>query len=231
MRNLHSRLHRRLEGAARTEPNPTEHEIRFWLANNLCRCTGYDKIVLAVQTRPENARGLDMTTTEYERNVVLSTKEYDVVWTRPVRHDGADKVTGRALYGADFAAAGLLHGKILRSPHAHARILSIDTGRAEALPGVQAVVTAADFPATPTETPRPSTSGTRPRERECPLRGHAIAGVAATSPHVAEEALALIDVRYEVLPAVLTAPEGMKDDAPLLHDDLRPRSSASRPTG
>ena len=163
-----------------------------------------------------------MTTTEYERNVVLSTKEYDVVGTRPVRHDGADKVTGRALYGADFAAAGLLHGKILRSPHAHARILSIDTGRAEALPGVQAVVTAADFPATADgDTATKYLRDNVLANEKALYRGHAIAGVAATSPHVAEEALALIDVRYEVLPAVLTAPEGMKDDAPLLHDDLK----------
>ena len=163
-----------------------------------------------------------MTTTEYERNVVLSTKEYDVVGTRPVRHDGADKVTGRALYGADFAAAGLLHGKILRSPHAHARILSIDTSRAEALPGVQAVVTAADFPATPDgDTATKYLRDNVLANEKALYRGHAVAGVAATSPHVAEEALALIDVRYEVLPAVLTAPEGMRDDAPLLHDDLK----------
>ena len=163
-----------------------------------------------------------MTTTEYERNVVLSTKEYDVVGTRPLRHDGADKVTGRALYGADFAASGLLHGKILRSPHAHARILSIDTGRAEALPGVQAVVTAADFPDTPDgDTATKYLRDNVLANEKALYRGHAVAGVAATSPHVAEEALALIDVQYEVLPAVLTAPEGMRDDAPLLHDDLK----------
>ena len=163
-----------------------------------------------------------MTTTEYERNVVLSTKEYDVVGTRPVRHDGADKVTGRALYGADFAAAGLLHGKILRSPHAHAHIMSIDTSRAEALPGVQAVVTAADFPATPDgDTATKYLRDNVLANEKALYRGHAVAGVAATSPHVAEEALALIDVQYEVLPAVLTAPEGMAAGAPLLHDDLK----------
>ncbi len=163
-----------------------------------------------------------MTTTEYERNVVLSTKEYDVVGTRPVRHDGADKVTGRALYGADFAAAGLLHGKILRSPYAHAHIMSIDTSRAEALPGVHAVVTAADFPATPAGNSALKYLRDNVLANEKALyRGHAVAGVAATSPHVAEEALALIDVQYEVLPAVLTAPGGMAAGAPLLHDDLK----------
>ena len=72
-------------------------------------------------------------TKPYESNVVLATREFDVIGTRPIRHDGADKVTGRALYGADFYPAGLLRCKILRSPHAHARIKSIDTSRAEAL--------------------------------------------------------------------------------------------------
>ena len=85
------------------------------------------------------------TTVDYERNMVLATKTYDVVGTRPIRHDGADKVTGRALYGADYDTAGLLHGHVVRSPHAHANIRSIDTSKAEALEGVLAVVTNADF--------------------------------------------------------------------------------------
>ena len=169
-----------------------------------------------------------MTTTDYEPNVVLASKAYNVVGTRPVRPDGADKVTGRALYGADFDAAGLLHGKILRSPHAHARIKSIDTSRAEAAPGVLAVVTGRDLP---TAEDKVIDMGEGPANlkhlRDNVLatdkalyQGHAIAAVAASSPHDAEEALALIDVEYEVLPAVLTAPDGMRDDAPLLHDSL-----------
>ena len=91
-----------------------------------------------------------MTTTkerkDYEPNVVLATQKYDVVGTRPIRHDGADKVTGRAKYGADFQAVGQLHGKILRSPHAHARIKKIDTSKAKTLTGVKAVVTGKDLP-------------------------------------------------------------------------------------
>ena len=71
---------------------------------------------------------------------------YRVIGTRPIRHDGTDKVTGRAGYGADFSAAGMLYGRVLRSPHAHARIKSIDTSKAEALEGVRAVITNADFP-------------------------------------------------------------------------------------
>ena len=169
-----------------------------------------------------------MTTIDYEPNVVLASKAYNVVGTRPVRPDGADKVTGRALYGADFDAAGLLHGKVLRSPHAHARIKSIDTSRAEAAPGVLAVVTGRDLPAAKDKV---IDMGEGPANlkhlRDNVLatdkalyQGHAIAAVAASSPHDAEEALALIDVEYEVLPAVLTAPDGMRDDAPLLHDSL-----------
>src|SRR5260370_42478453 len=76
----------------------------------------------------------------------MKAQEYSVIGTRPVRHDGVDKVTGRAQYGADFQMAGLLDGHILRSPHPHARSRRIDTGKAEQFPGVKAVVTADDFP-------------------------------------------------------------------------------------
>ena len=169
-------------------------------------------------------------TKDYEPNVVLATQKYDVIGTRPIRHDGADKVTGRALYGADFDAAGLLHGKVLRSPHAHARIKSIDTTKAEALPGVQAVVTAKDYPKVESKVVEIGEGATTNLKYlrdnilatdKALYEGHAVAAVAAVSPHVAEEALSLIDVDYEVLPPVLTAPEGMKDDAPLLHEDLK----------
>ena len=88
-------------------------------------------------------------TTTYEPNVVLVKEEFDVVGTRPIRHDGADKVTGRARYASDFKTASTLAGMILRSPHAHAKVLSIDTTKAEALPGVRAVVTGHDFPDSP----------------------------------------------------------------------------------
>jgi xanthine dehydrogenase molybdenum-binding subunit len=168
-------------------------------------------------------------TTAYEPNVVLATKKYNVVGTRPIRHDGADKVTGRAKYSADFDAAGLLHGKILRSPHAHARIKSIDTSKAEALPGVKAVVTSKDFSMGKgmVQTGEGETVGLKYMQDNVLARdkalykGHAIAAIAAVSPHIAEEALSLIKVEYEVLLPALTAPEGMDEGAPLLHNDLR----------
>lgn len=156
-------------------------------------------------------------------------KEYKVIGTRPIRHDGVDKVTGRALYGADFQTAGLLHGKVLRSPHAHARIKSIDTSRAEAHPDVKAVVTAADLP-TAADKIADLGEGAVNLKYLCDnilasdkalYTGHAIAAVAANDPHTAEEVLELIDVEYELLPPVLEVREAMEDDAPLLHENLK----------
>ena len=169
------------------------------------------------------------TTVDYERNMVLSTTNYDVVGTRPIRHDGADKVTGRALYGADFDTAGMLHGKVLRSPHAHARIKSMDTSAAEAMPGVLAVVKNSDFTgdddaivdfgegATSLKWLRDNVLASN----KALYKGHAIAGVAAVNPHVAEEAVAAIVVDYEVLPPAITVEDAMRDDAPILHEDLK----------
>jgi xanthine dehydrogenase molybdenum-binding subunit len=156
-------------------------------------------------------------------------KTYTVIGTRPIRHDGADKVTGRALYGADYQAAGLLHGFILRSPHAHARILRIDTRKAAAFPGVRAVVTAADLPESADRivdlgegaTPLRYIRGNVLAAGKVLYKGHAVAAVAAASAHVAEEAAGLIEVEYEVLPCALTAPDAMQDGAPILHEDLK----------
>ena len=125
-------------------------------------------------------------------------KEYKVIGTRPIRHDGTDKVTGRAVYGGDVQLPGMLYGQVLRSPHGHARIRSIDTSRAEALEGVRAVVTGlGDLP--PTEGDEIVDLGEGPAKlkymRDNVLatdkvlyRGHAVAGVAAINPHIAEEA-------------------------------------------
>tara|TARA_B100000686_G_scaffold354900_1_gene468067 strand:+ start:1236 stop:3551 length:2316 start_codon:yes stop_codon:yes gene_type:complete len=157
-------------------------------------------------------------------------KKYKVIGTRPIRHDGTDKVTGRAVYGGDVQLPGLLYGQVLRSPHGHARIKSIDTTKAEALEGVRAVVTGlGDLPLT--EGDETVDLGEGPAKlkymRDNVLatdkvlyRGHAVAGVAATSLHIAEEALGLIDVEYEVLPSYTNVLDAMKKDAVLLHEDL-----------
>ena len=155
-------------------------------------------------------------------------KEFSSVGDRPVRHDGYDKVTGKALYGADVLLPGLLHGKVLRSPHAHARIKNIDTSKAVAYPDVEAVITAVDFPDQENKSvsliPGPpinlkqQTDNILASEKVL-YRGHAVAAVAASSLHAAEEALELIDVEYEILPHVSTVESATADGAPLLHDE------------
>ncbi|HIG18546.1 MAG TPA: xanthine dehydrogenase family protein molybdopterin-binding subunit, partial [Candidatus Handelsmanbacteria bacterium] len=170
-------------------------------------------------------------------------RSYKVLGTRPIRHDGVDKVTGRAVYGADVQLPGLLYGQVLRSPHAHARIRSIDTSKAAALPGVRSVVTGADLP-TPVAADEMIDLGEGPARikylRDNVLatdkalyRGHAVAAVAATSLHVAEEALSLIEIDYEVLPPAVDVLTAMKPDAPVLHDYIRTKGeegAADKPT-
>jgi CO/xanthine dehydrogenase Mo-binding subunit len=162
-------------------------------------------------------------------------REFQVVGTRPLRPDGIEKVTGRAKFGADATAPGMLIGRILRSPHAHARIKKIDTSKAEKLAGVKAVVTRADFP--------DKTNGdsglydvlynVMAREKAL-YEGHAVAAVAAVSANVARDALKLIKVEYEVLPHVTDVDEAMKPKAPVLHEkmftegvDPKPRKSSN----
>ncbi len=156
-------------------------------------------------------------------------KEFQkVVGTRPIRPDGVDKVTGRANFGADMAMPGMLWGKIKRSPHAHARIMSIDTEKALKLPGVKGVVTWEDFPPIPSEEAfvGEGPMNFRDLSRNCMARdkvlyeGHAVAAVAATSPAIAEAACELIEVDYHVLPHVIDVEAAMRPEAPLLHDDL-----------
>ena len=152
--------------------------------------------------------------------VTTEKPAYKVVGTRPIRHDGVDKVIGRAEYGADVRLPGMLSGAVLRSPHAHARILGIDSSRAEAHPGVRAVVTNADFPSA--EGDGSEDAGEVGRADNVLARdrvlyvGHAVAAVAAVDQHTAEDALALIDVQYEVLPHVMDVRDAMLDGAPIL---------------
>ncbi len=158
-----------------------------------------------------------------------SVPQYKVLGTRPIRHDGVDKVTGRAVYGNDVQLPKMLHGKILRSPHAHAKIKKIDTSAAEKLPGVLGVVTAADLPGLKDKIAElgegavnlKHLGGNCLAHDKVLYKGHAVAAVAAINPNVAEEALGLIKVDYEPLPAVIWVLDAMKPDAPLLHDDVR----------
>ena len=147
---------------------------------------------------------------------------------RTIRPDGADKVTGRATFGADFNLPGMLWGKVLRSPHPHAKIISINLEKAKAAPGVKSVICSDDMVEFPLDTPvMVGPADMRFVSRNILARdkvlyaGHPVAAVAATSVKNAQDALALIEVEYEVLPHVIDVEDAMKPDAPVLHDFLR----------
>lgn len=163
--------------------------------------------------------------------------QYKVIGTRPIRHDGVDKVTGRAKYGGDLRLSGMIFGSMLRSPHAHANIKSIDTSAAEALPGVRAIATSADLPEQGDRIVELGEGAVNMRHLSANVlargkvlyKGHAIAGVAADNIHIAEEAVKLIKVEYEILPPVLDVRKAMSPEAPVLNDDVRTESLGSHP--
>lgn len=151
------------------------------------------------------------------------TSGFTAVGTTPNRPDGLDKVTGRAKFGADAQAPGMLHAAIVRSPHAHARIVSIDTSKAEALKGVKTVVTRADF-----------TTGLKGENWNilenvmagdtALYDGHAVAAVAAISPLIARDAIKLVEVEYQVLPHVTNVDAAMAQDAPIIREGAANKS-------
>ncbi|HCG91909.1 MAG TPA: oxidoreductase, partial [Dehalococcoidia bacterium] len=156
-------------------------------------------------------------------------KKYKVIGTRPVRPDGVDKVTGRAKYGADIQLPGMLFGRVLRSPHAHAIIKKIDTSKALALPGVKSVITHKDLPTAAdaalnlgetTDNLKWISDKVLAAEKAL-FHGHAIAAVAAVDKHIAEDALALIDVEYEILEPVLSVHDAMDKKTPSIHNNMK----------
>ena len=155
---------------------------------------------------------------------------YRWIGTRPVRPDGLDKVAGKARFAADLVLPGMLHAHILRSPHPHARIISIDTSPAEAMTGVRAVVTGADFREAPPKGADRNLMCTVIARDKVLYTGHAVAAVAASTRREAKAAAEAIEVTYEVLPHVLNIADAMADDAPVLHDNLFTRGVEPRPT-
>ena len=165
-----------------------------------------------------------------------SNVKYSSIGKRPIRHDGYDKVTGKAQFGADIHPSNLLYAKVLRSPHAHAKILSINTEKALKHPGVKAIITSKDFP---NHSKNPEVLGSGPpiniynlgtnilARNKVLYKGHAIAAVAANNVHTAEEALSLIEIDYEVLPSVTNAEDAMQKNAPSIHPEY-PDNIASR---
>jgi len=167
-----------------------------------------------------------------------TSSAHQVVGKRLPRVDAKERVTGQAIYPADLSLPGMVHAKLLRSPHAHARIRSIDVAQAQALKGVLAVVTAADFPELPIGATIPMgetgydmwmVAGVNLARGKVHWVGQPVAGVAAVDGHVAEAALALIEVEYEPLPAVLDIAAAMTPEAPVLHEHVFTKGVEPRP--
>ncbi|MBI2352233.1 MAG: xanthine dehydrogenase family protein molybdopterin-binding subunit [Deltaproteobacteria bacterium] len=147
----------------------------------------------------------------------MAQKEFSVVGKKIPRIDGYERVTGQAQYTGDYQLPGMLYARVLRSPYPHAKIISIDTSKADKLPGVKAVIHHQNAQV-------PWASGGHTHRRYIfnnPVRyvGDSVAAVAATDRHIAEDALALIEVKYEKLPYVLDAKEALKPDAPKISPD------------
>jgi len=203
-------------------PDPTDDDIKTALGGNLCRCTGYTRIIDAVRSwreyegdaAPEPDSGHDLET-------------HAVVGRSVPRRDAPAKVTGRAVFTEDIRMPNMLYGRILTSPHAHALVTSIDTSKAEALPGVKAVITGADV-----SDVKYGVSPARYDEyvlakEKVRFVGDEVAAVAAVDEATADEAVKLIEVEYELLPAVLDPFEALADGAPDIHEAARGKNNVN----
>lgn len=198
--------------ALRENPSADIEEIKERLGGNICRCTGYTKIFEAVEMARAVIAG-DMPESALEEDNV----EESYIGANVRRLDAPSKVSGRLKYAADIKMYDMLQMQVLRSPHAHARILSIDTSAAEAMDGVACVITADDVPGN-------DGFGVFVHDQPIMARGkvrhvgEAVAAVAAEDHLTARRALAKIKVEYEELPGLYDPAEAMKSGAPVIHD-------------
>lgn len=209
-------------------PDPSESEIREALSGVLCRCTGYEKPVLAVLQAAKELRKHNAAST----NEASLPKVVPAPVQRPLERVGKPEkkldalklALGKSAFTADYLPSDALHAKVLHSPHANALIKSIDTSAAKALPGVVTVLTWQDIPRVVYSTagqsdPIPGPLDTFSLDYHLRFVGDRVAIVAATSPEIAEKALSLIKVEYEVLPAIIDMADSMKPGAVQIHDE------------
>ncbi len=225
-------------------PDPTEAEVREAISGVLCRCTGYVKPVEAILHAAARMRAEILSVknkgeflSSFEQNApllgsrlstkVLTAKEtesYHVVGKPEVKVDALKLAQGKPAFTADFEKRGLLYAKVLHSPHAHARIRNIDASKAINLPGVVSVLTWKDIPRVVYSTagqsdPIPGPLDTFSLDYKVRFVGDRVAFIAAETPEIAEAALKLIDVEYDILPAIMDMRNAMDSSAPTLHDE------------
>jgi CO/xanthine dehydrogenase Mo-binding subunit/aerobic-type carbon monoxide dehydrogenase small subunit (CoxS/CutS family) len=199
--------------ALRINPSADREEIKERLGGNICRCTGYQKIFDAVELARDVQNGRLPATALLEDE----PEQGKYIGANVRRLDAPSKVSGALKYAGDMTMPGMLHMQVLRSPHPHAIIEEIDTSEAEAMPGVEGVITCADVPGE-------DGFGVFVHDQPVMARGkvryvgEAVAAVASEDAVIARLALSKIKVRYKPLPAVFDPHEAMKPDAPLLHD-------------
>ena len=199
--------------ALRANPFVDREEIKERLGGNICRCTGYQKIFDAVELARDVQNGRLPVDALFEDEA----EQGDFIGKNVRRIDTPSKVSGRLKYAGDMTMPGMLHVQVLRSPHAHARIVSIDTSAAEAMEGVEGVITSADVPG---EDGFGVFVNDQPVMARGTVRyiGEAVAAVAAEDPLIAKRALSAIKVAYQELPAVFDPDEATCPGAPVLHD-------------
>ena len=197
--------------------NLTKNKIQEELTGNLCRCTGYTKIIEAIETARDYINGVPPPELEFMPQ--KSAIDLSVVGKRLPKIDAPDKSTGRALYTDDIDLPNMIYGKLLLSTVPHARILSIDTSKAKALPGVKVILTGSDVPDVRWGTSPPRYDETILAKDKVRFVGDVVAAVAAIDEETCYRALDLITVEYEELPAVFDPMEAMKEGAPRLFDD------------
>ncbi len=199
--------------ALRINPFADREEIKERLGGNICRCTGYQKIFDAVELARDVQNGRLPATALLETD----TEDGEVIGKNVRRIDAPSKVSGKLKYAGDMTMPGMLHVQVLRSPHAHARIVSIDVSAAEAMDGIEGVVTSADVPGQ-------DGFGVFVHDQPVMARGkvryvgEAVAAVAAEDAMTAKRALAAIKVVYAPLAPVFDAEEAMRPGAPVVHD-------------
>lgn len=206
-------------------PSPTEAQVREAIAGVLCRCTGYKKPVQAILQAAAVMRGEAPVPVELPVLVPTpGTESLERVGKPDIKVDSVKLAQGKPAFTADLDLPGVLQAKVLHSPHAHARILKIDASKARALPGVAAVLTWQDIPRVVYSTagqsdPIPGPLDMFSLDNRVRFVGDRVAFVAAETSEIAEQALNLIDVEYELLPAILDPAQSMQEGAIRIHDE------------